>query len=158
MNTKKGVAPIAVIVVVVVIVALGGFLMSKQTKKETPAIESKLPVQAGTPVPGTETPETAAESDANAPKEVTVTYDANGFSRKTVTVKKGDTVIFQNKTGKPASVASAKHPTHLLYPEFDQYKTAERGKDEFRFTFEKVGAWNYHDHLNPTMTGTVIVE
>ena len=64
---------------------------------------------------------------------------------------------FQNKTGKRVSVASDEHPTHLLYPEFDQYKTAERGKDIFRFTFEKVGTWNYHDHLNATMGGTVVV-
>ncbi len=91
------------------------------------------------------------------PTEITVTYSATGFSPKTVTIKKGDTVVFENRTGKKASVASNDHPTHLLYPEFDQYKTDQRGKTEFRFTFEKAGAWNYHDHLAPTMTGTVIV-
>lgn len=92
-----------------------------------------------------------------SPPKAIVIYDANGFSPNTITIKKGDTVIFQNKTGKPASVASGAHPTHLLYPEFDQYKTDQRGKDEFRFTFEKVGTWKYHDHLNANMTGTVIV-
>ncbi len=98
------------------------------------------------------------QTEPIAQERITITYDANGFSPNTVTIKKGGMVIFQNKTGKPASVASGAHPTHLLYPEFDQYKTEQRGKDEFRFVFEKVGTWKYHDHLNSTMTGTIIVE
>ncbi|KKW21088.1 MAG: hypothetical protein A2W52_02870 [Candidatus Taylorbacteria bacterium RIFCSPHIGHO2_02_49_25] len=112
--------------------------------------------EAGTssamPVPGTDTPEMIAS------KEWKVTYTSQGFSPKTITVKKGDMAVFENKTGKSASVASDEHPTHTIYPEFDQYKTEQRGKTEFRFVFEKVGTWKYHDHLNSTMTGTVIVE
>ncbi len=92
-----------------------------------------------------------------AGKETKVTYNTAGFSPKTVTIKKGETVVFDNKTGKAASVASDEHPTHLLYPEFDQYKTSQRGATEFRFTFEKVGTWKYHDHLNAAMGGTVVV-
>lgn len=97
------------------------------------------------------------ESNATLAKEKTITYDANGFSPNVITIAKGGAVVFQNKTGKLASVASGPHPTHLKYPEFDQYKTDQRGKDEFRFVFEKVGSWGYHDHLNANMTGTVIV-
>lgn len=116
------------------------------------------PVEAVMPVPGTDTKETTVTGETESTqKETIVIYDATGFSPKTVTIKKGETVVFQNKTGKRVSVASDEHPTHLLYPEFDQYKTAERGKDIFRFTFEKVGTWNYHDHLNATMGGTVVV-
>lgn len=103
------------------------------------------------PVPGMDVPEMIVS------QEIRVIYNSQGFSPKTVTIKKGDSVVFENKTGKAASVASDEHPTHLLYPEFDQYKTAQRGKTEFSFTFEKVGTWKYHDHLNPTMTGTVVV-
>jgi len=88
---------------------------------------------------------------------VQVVYTATGFAPQTVTIKKGDTVTFENKTGKRASVASNNHPTHLIYPEFDQYKTDQRGKDEFTFTFTKVGTWGYHDHLNASMGGTVVV-
>lgn len=89
--------------------------------------------------------------------KVKVTYSVDGFTPDAVRIKKGDTVLFENVTGRPASVASNTHPTHLLYPEFDQYKTAERGKTEFRFTFDKVGTWKYHDHLNASMGGTIVV-
>ena len=90
--------------------------------------------------------------------KVKVTYSIDGFTPDTIRIKKGDTVLFENVPGKQASIASNEHPAHLLYPEFDQYKTNQRGKTEFRFTFDKVGTWKYHDHLNSTMTGTVVVE
>lgn len=151
-NTQKGIAPIAALVIILII-AGGAFLLFKNRAGNGDGV-----VETSMPIPESETPEMIVENTGTEPAEITVTYDANGFMPKTVTVRKGDTVVFQNKTGKPASVASAVHPTHLLYPEFDQYKTAERGKDEFRFSFEKVGAWKYHDHLNATMTGTVVVE
>lgn len=126
--------------------------------KIVPSPSESTSVETGMPVPGTETKETVVTSGTEGTqKETIVTYDAKGFSPKTVTIKKGETVVFENKTGARVSVASNDHPTHLLYPEFDQYKTDAKGKDEFRFTFEKVGTWNYHDHLNASMGGTVVV-
>lgn len=104
-----------------------------------------------------ETKSEMKEESAVKQSEMKVVYNTQGFSPESITVKKGETVVFENKTGKRASVASNDHPTHLLYPEFDQYKTDARGKDEFRFTFEKVGTWGYHDHLNASVRGTVIV-
>lgn len=118
--------------------------------------KSGTEVNAAMPVPGSTVPEMIVSEDPK--KEVKVVYNPAGFAPKTITIKKGETVVFENKTGKSASVASDDHPSHLIYPEFDQYKTDQRGKTEFRFTFEKVGTWNYHDHLNAAMGGTVIVE
>src|SRR3989338_7507273 len=66
-------------------------------------------------------PKTGAVAEMK--KETKVNYTAAGFAPKTLIIKKGEMVIFENKTGKSASVASDEHPTHLLYPEFDQYKT-----------------------------------
>jgi len=102
---------------------------------------------------------TTAMEDKDMPKgkETKVTYNSQGFSPKSVTIQKGDTVVFEIKTGKAASIASDPHPMHTGYPEFDQYKSDQRGASTFRFTFDKVGTWQYHDHLNANMTGTVIV-
>jgi plastocyanin len=135
-NSQRGGA--GVWILIVIIIAIGAFFFFKNS--------------AGMVDGAAETTE-----EVVAPTEIRVTYDANGFSPNTVTIKKGETVIFQNKTGKPASVASGPHPTHTNYPEFDQYKTEQRGQNEFRFVFEKIGTWKYHDHLNANMTGTVIV-
>ena len=112
-------------------------------------------VNAAMPVPGSTVPEMIVSEDLK--KEVKVVYTSAGFAPKTITIKKSETVVFENKTGKSASVASDLHPSHGIYPEFDQYKTDQRGKPEFRFTFDKVGTWKYHDHLNAAMGGTVVV-
>lgn len=129
-------------------VACGNIVLEKETG-------GNGGVSATMPVPGSTVPEMVVSQEST--KETKVNYTSAGFTPQTVTIKKGDTVTFENKTGKRSSVASNTHPTHLIYPEFDQYKTDQRGKDEFTFTFTKVGTWEYHDHLNAGMGGTVVV-
>jgi len=121
------------------------------------AADLKAYVACGDILRGDANATSTSDAGGAVKKETKVTYNAQGFSPKTVTIKKGETVVFENKTGKSASIASDEHPTHLLYPEFDQYKTDARGQTEFKFTFEKAGTWKYHDHLNASMVGTVIV-
>lgn len=147
MQTNKG-AGVASVVILILVIAVGAWFLLKDTETED---ENTV---AGTemPVPGTDTEELVATGEL-----FTVVYDENGFTPNSLTIPVGSTVVFQNSTGRKVSVASDDHPTHLLYPEFDQYKTDQRGNDTFSFTFEKVGTWNYHDHLNANMVGTVIV-
>jgi len=151
MNTQRGIAPIAAIIIALLVVGGGAYGVKKVADKKKEKRETPTAVDAGMPVPDTQTLE------METAKETTVTYTSAGFAPKTITIKRGGTVVFENKTSKNASVASDEHPTHLLYPEFDQYKTDQRGKTEFRFTFEKAGTWKYHDHLNAIMGGTIIV-
>ncbi len=93
----------------------------------------------------------------NKMEAVVVTYDPKGFSPTTLTVKKGTAVKFVNKSGSTMSVASNPHPTHTDYPGFDQFKSDARGKDEYSFTFTKVGSWGFHNHAKPSDGGTVVV-
>ncbi len=134
-NSRKG--GVGLWLLVIIVLAVGGFLWYRSRYYREPL----PPINVST----------------NIEENITVIYDTKGFSPNTVTIKKGGTAVFQNKTGKRASIASNDHPTHTKYPEFDQYKTEARGQDEFRFVFEKAGAWVYHDHLNSSMTGTIIV-
>ena len=104
-----------------------------------------------------------------AAKTVTVTYNGDAFTPKTVTVNKGDTVKFVDTSG-TMWVASDPHPTHQGYDgttrsqhcvagyagaaPFDQCSSGT----SFSFTFQKTGSWGYHDHLNDNLGGTVIVQ
>lgn len=89
---------------------------------------------------------------------------ADGFYPSTLTIEQGETVQFINKDTKPHWPASAVHPTHTEYPEtggcigskFDACAELKRN-ETFNFTFNKIGEWKYHDHLNPGVTGTVVV-
>lgn len=113
--------------------------------------------------------EEAAETSA---KTYTVDITEDGFAPDELTIKKGDTVKWVNKdASEEHQPASADHPTHTEYPGtanskcgtaaayniFDNCEGLE--EDEiFSFTFDEEGSWGYHDHLSPSLTGTITVE
>lgn len=106
---------------------------------------------------GSVTPLTGNGADSSslpAPQEAMIAYSENGFSPASVTVKLGAKVKFVNQGTASMWVASAMHPTHQIYPEFDQKTTG----NEYTFEFTKAGSWNYHNHVNPGHYGKVIVE
>lgn len=86
-----------------------------------------------------------------------VEFTDDGFEPSTLTVKAGDTVKFENKSSDDFWPASNDHPTHLLYPGFDAKKPILSG-DSYSFTFTKTGTWGYHNHLEPDVQGTIIVQ
>jgi hypothetical protein len=89
--------------------------------------------------------------------ETRVLYEDDGFHEPVVYVKLGSTVVFQNNSNRDMWIASAPHPTHTAYPEFDQKKSVVRG-GLYTFIFTKVGAWKYHNHMMPSQTGTIVVQ
>lgn len=101
----------------------------------------------------------------------TITYTSSGFYPKTVTIKKGEIVEWVNNTSGQMWVASAVHPSHSVYSgtTLSQHcpDTANVSFDEcsgsgprgtWSFIFEKTGTWSYHDHLNASNGGSVIVQ
>lgn len=86
-----------------------------------------------------------------------VSYSGSAFAPASVEVKVGDTVTFVNNGTAGMWVASAPHPTHTDYPEFDAKKEYTPG-ESYQFTFTKAGTWKYHNHKNPSAFGTVVVK
>lgn len=122
-------------------------------------------ISSATPAPGSDVQETVVVSNN------VVTYLDSGFSPSTLTIKAGERVTFRNESSRAFWPASAVHPTHKVYPGSDIQKcgTAEerqifdacRGIEpgsEWSFKFDNVGTWKYHDHLNASKTGTIVVE
>jgi len=129
---------------VAIIVVLGIFFLSKNNQTASP----------------TETPSTTTSTDSAEPSTTEsgiVTYSDSGFSPVSLTVKVGDTVNFKNQANISMWVASDPHPVHTTYPEFDAKKEVAVG-GTYEFTFTKTGTWKYHNHLNPSDTGTIIVK
>jgi len=87
---------------------------------------------------------------------VAINMTATGFSPAEIKIVKGVTVTFVNQSATSRWPASAPHPTHTNYPEFDALKGLNQG-ESWSFTFNNVGTWAYHDHLNPAVFGKVIV-
>ena len=86
-----------------------------------------------------------------------VKFTGTAFEPSTLTIKAGDTVTFENKSGDDFWPASNVHPTHLLYPGFDAKKPILDG-GSYSFTFTKTGSWGYHNHLTPDIQGTIVVK
>ncbi len=143
-----------IIGILLVIIVLGGgwYLLSK-----TPAS-----------APTTDTAQTGAETTpAASSSAVTVTYTDEGFSPKEISIPLGTTVTFINQSTGKMWVASAMHPSHTVYSgtslaqhcpdttssSFDQCASG----DSFSFTFTKEGTWKYHDHVDASHGGSVIV-
>lgn len=94
--------------------------------------------------------------EINADSQIIV-MKKDSFQPETLTIQKCTKVVFENQDNVSRWPASNLHPTHGIYPEFDPRQPVEAGKDWF-FVFEKIGSWRYHDHLAPSMRGTIIVE
>lgn len=74
-----------------------------------------------------------------------------------ITIKKNQTVVFVNESKDDRWPASNIHPTHQIYSEFDPKKSIPP-KTSWSFKFDKVGIWRFHDHLFPSLTGSITVE
>lgn len=113
-------------------------------------------VKAPTSTPTTQTTTSAPTAPVSGEK-VVVSYTDTGFSPQTLTVKQGATVTFVNNSSRQMWVASGEHPTHQLLPGFDELTSVRRGST-YDYTFVKVGTWPFHNHTNPSDTGTIIVQ
>jgi plastocyanin len=80
----------------------------------------------------------------------------SGYEPKEVTIKKGDIVLWKNESTEYHWPASDLHPTHAVYPEFDPLMPIAPG-EEWKFKFDEVGEWKYHDHIRANKVGTIIV-
>ncbi len=157
------------IVIVVIVLAVLGALYAI-TKTDTSVPEAAAPAdQAVTPTENTAAAVPPAGEVAPA-SGATVTFTDAGYAPDTVTVKKGDTVTFENKGTIATWPASATHPTHTVYPGsgIEKCGTGEQAGifdacrglnalESWSFQFNEVGTWKYHDHLNAGKFGTIIV-
>jgi plastocyanin len=104
--------------------------------------------------------QSAAVSATNSPNskqtENTVSLTENGYSPMTLKIKAGSKVTWTNNSGVMATVSSDPHPTHTDYPPLNLGKFEDGAT--LSLIFDKPGTYGYHNHLNSSQTGTIIVE
>lgn len=94
--------------------------------------------------------------DKDIPGIQIVTYFDSGFAPKSINIKKGDIIRFENESSRGMWVASNFHPTHTIYSAFDEKESVPKG-ETWDFTFDKKGSWNYHNHASAGHGGTIVV-
>lgn len=150
--------------IIIIIILLGGYFLLKDTSEPIPSVSESTNQE-----PITE-PSTLEQPSEQLPttEENVITYTNTGYSPNTITIKVGETVIFKNQSTNNMWTASGAHPTHFLYsgtsleehcPDVSSTAFDQCGSgNEYSFTFMKSGTWKYHNHLNPSDTGTIVVE
>lgn len=145
----RGTVITIIIIVIIIVVAVIWAISASNSGQGT---QSTAPLAGQSNQPGVE----GTSTSPTAPKTVTVNLTDNGFSPSSITINAGDTIKFINQSSGRMWVASNPHPTHTDYPGFDE-KTAVGSGDSYSFTFTRPGTWGYHNHITPTVQGTIVV-
>lgn len=136
------------IIVVVLVLLLGWFYIKSQKTAtapvQTPAAQVTEP--SANPATGSAIP---AEKNM-------VKITADGFVPQSVTIKTGESVIWTNSDTENHTVNSVPHPVHTAYPPLNL--DAIKPDDSKSLAFPTAGTYKYHDHLNPSLTGSVTVQ
>ena len=98
-------------------------------------------------------------ANTNTTSNQSVIVTASGFSPKTVTIGVGQSVTWMNSDNRPHYVAPDDHPSHQAYSGiWDDNGAGNISSEElYTFQFNTAGTYTYHDYLNSSLTGTVVV-
>jgi plastocyanin len=168
-----------VVAIVVLLIIIGGGWWWYSMQNPAPATTNTTAVgnvtdqgTSGTDTNATATTNTEVGVNAgtNAANTTTVHYTASGFSPKSVTINKGQSVSFVDDTQNPMWVAANNHPTHTSYDGTDRathcsgsysgptpFDQCQPGST-YTFVFGKAGTFGYHNHAAAQFEGTVTVK
>lgn len=141
-------AIVAAVVIVVVVLAGWYFMRPKGTTTSE--------VTQPAPDPAASESASPQASPSAAMTEKVITISSSGFSPKAITIKVGDSLIWKNTDSENHTVNSAPHPAHTAYPSLNL--NLIKPGEEKSLTFPTAGTYKYHDHLNPSLFGSVTVE
>lgn len=144
---------ILIIGVLAVVVAIGGWIaINKGYSSQSSVTDISVKTEEVLPAADSETTQSQ-----ETPQSLEVFYTSESFSPSSLEINAGDTITFINKSNFPMWVASNPHPIHTNLSELDNRKSVANG-GTYKFTFEVVGEYSYHNHLNSGDGGTIIVK
>jgi len=97
-----------------------------------------------------------AQSSSSPADTNTVTYSGSGFSPNPINIKVGESVTFKNASGNVVQINSVPHPVHNLFPILN-IGAINPGEGK-SVTFSSAGTYKYHNHLNASQNGQIIVQ
>jgi plastocyanin len=176
---KNSMIILIIIIIAIVVVIIGFTINNPSSEQDNTSVDDSTPnSQASVNLGGDDSP--VEDEEIMEDEEMTGNGDMGenlimifeaGYSPKTITINKGESVTFTNEHTRGSWPASDLHPTHRNYPGsninkcgsnseediFDACKSLGKG-ESYTFTFNEVGTWDYHDHMKSSFTGTIIVE
>ena len=165
---------IIAVVVVIAVLGIGAYFIVKsmQSKNIVPTTTKVLPTQTNTTAKQTTTPtssptlpsvdQPAAKTPTPTPtptstptptpppvvnKTVTITAQNFAFNPNSITINKGDTVVWVNRDSAP----------HQIAGDYASSNPLSQGQS-FSIKYDSTGTYNYHCAIHPSMTGVIIVK
>lgn len=139
----------------VLAILMAGYLLFVKSKSgdmqmEIPVIqnESSEPSPVVSESPKTSSP--AANPAPASPTTHAVTIRDFSFSPSTLTIKKGDTIVWTNKDSAPHTVTwdvAGQQSSGTL-----------KSGETFSFTFNSAGTFSYHCAFHPSMKGKIVAQ
>ena len=161
---------VVIIVIILVVILAAIFILNTEQEKEGIKKGEGSLKQVEGKYETTKTESTEQPPIVESVKEKVIEITSSGFNPKNLEINVGNSVKFVNKDSENHWPASAIHPTHTVYPGsninkcgtgeesliFDACKGLSQG-ESYSFTFNEKGSWGYHDHLSPSLRGTIVV-
>jgi plastocyanin len=166
----------AVVIIVLIVILGGGWWWYSTQQSAAPATTTTQTTDTtgaqGTTGVNVDTgAAVSAGAGANAANTTTIHLTASGFSPASVTIAKGQTVMWVDDTAAPMWIASNAHPIHSGYDGTDRtthcagnytgptpFDECQGGTGNYTFVFSKAGTFGFHDHLSAQFEGTVTVK
>ena len=144
-----------VAIVIAILVVVGGVIALN--KKDEPANTTSSTTSQTTSTDTTPPSNTSTSTDTSTPStDNLITYNGSSFSPSKITVKAGTVLTIKNDSSSSLDFDSDPHPSHTDNPELN-VDNVSPGQSK-TFTVNKIGTWGYHNHLNPTQKGTIVVQ
>jgi plastocyanin len=142
-----------IVIAVVVLAAVGGALaLSGNNKSDNSTSTPTSKSSTSNSSSSSSTPSATSDQNSGA----TITYSNNGFSPSTLTVKAGTKITIKNTSSEDMQFDSDPHPAHTDDTELNVGIVSPG--ESMTFTVTTTGTHGYHNHLDPSDTGTIIVQ
>lgn len=145
---------------VLIFIVVAGIIVAIAVLKNRTAVAPGLTESPITSVSVSPSPIVSAisptESIIPMGQTVVITFANGTATPNVVNIKVGDTVKFVNNNGVPHWPASGVHPTHQICPGFDALHGLTQG-ETYSFIFDETKTCPWHDHLNPSINGQIIL-
>lgn len=155
----------AIIIVLIAVIGLGTvYLLIQKNKSDSTTANPSITTQSQKE----SSPDSDKTSDApnnpsgprtapaSAVVAATINYDGSKFSPSTTTIKAGDTLEITNSSSSAVQFDSDPHPVHTDNQELNVGEI-EPGKS-VKIIVNNKGTWGFHNHLDSSQTGTIIIE
>ena len=161
MNTRK---PLGILLAILIILAAGYVLFNGDDAAPQGTTAEETPKEAVTPAPAAKTPQaeraetayTATRTLENGRYVTTVTLTSAGFQPQIVTVNRGESVRFVNKSGGAMRIASNEFQGVPLLKGLNQEKSVGLN-GTYEVTLSEVGVWGYQNGIGTAQNVTGII-